>query len=111
MENLDAQAETVRSARAIAGDKPIAVSPITLRRRVNFHAAGDPPPTPPGELPDSVDVRQAALFGAAWTAGSVKYLSEAGAAVGHVLRDHWLARRRGAGRRPRAAGALRLTRR
>jgi hypothetical protein len=79
MENLDAQAETVRSARAIAGDKPIAVSPITLRRRVNFHAAGDPPPTPPGELPDSVDGRQAALFGAAWTAGSVKYLSEAGA--------------------------------
>jgi D-apionolactonase len=79
MENLDAQAETVRSARAIAGDKPVAVSPITLRRRVNFHAAGDPPATPAGELPDSVDVRQAALFGAAWTAGSVKYLSEAGA--------------------------------
>lgn len=79
MENLDAQAETVRSARAIAGDKTVAVSPVTLRRRVNFHAAGDPPPTPPGELPDSVDVRQAALFGAAWTAGSVKYLSEAGA--------------------------------
>ena len=79
MENLDAQAETVRSARAIAGDKPVAVSPITLRRRVNFHAAGDPPPTPPGELPDSVDVRQAALFGAAWTTGSVKYVSEAGA--------------------------------
>jgi D-apionolactonase len=46
---------------------------------VNFHAAGNPPPTPPGELPDSVDVRQAALFGAAWTAGSLKYLSEAGA--------------------------------
>jgi hypothetical protein len=79
MENLDAQAETVRSARAIAGDKPVAVSPVTMRRRVNFHAAGDPPATPPGELPDSVDVRQAALFGAAWTAGSVKYLSEAGA--------------------------------
>jgi D-apionolactonase len=79
MENLDAQAETVRSARAIAGDKPVAVSPVTLRRRVNFHAAGDPPPTPAGELPDSVDVRQSALFGAAWTAGSVKYVSEAGA--------------------------------
>ena len=79
MENLDAQAETVRSARAIAGDKPVCVSPITLRQRVNFHAAGDPPPTTPGELPDSVDVRQAALFGAVWTAGSVKYLSEAGA--------------------------------
>jgi D-apionolactonase len=79
MENLDAQAETVRSARAIAGDKPIAVSPITLRRRVNFHAAGEAPPTQPGELPDSVDVRQAALFGAAWTVGSAKYVCEAGA--------------------------------
>jgi hypothetical protein len=79
MENLDAQGETVRSAHAIAGGKPVTVSPVTLRRRVNFHAAGDPPPTPPGELPDSVDVRQSALFGAAWTAGSVKYLAESGA--------------------------------
>jgi hypothetical protein len=80
MENLDAQAETVRSARAVADGKPVAVSPVTLRRRINFHAAGEPPPTPPGQLPDSVDTRQAALFGAAWTAGSVKYMSESGAA-------------------------------
>jgi hypothetical protein len=79
MENLDAQAETVRSARSVGGDKPVAVSPITLRRRVNFHAGGDPLPTPPGELPDSVDVRQSALFGAAWTAGSLKYVCESGA--------------------------------
>jgi D-apionolactonase len=80
VENLDAQAETVRSARAIAGEKPVVVSPVTLRRRVNFHAAGEPPPTPPGELPDSVDARQSSLLGAAWTAGSLKYLAEAGAA-------------------------------
>lgn len=79
IENLDAQAETVRSALAIAQGKPVAVSPITMRRRINFHAAGDPPPTPPGELPDSVDVRQSSLFGCAWTAGSLKYMSEAGA--------------------------------
>lgn len=79
MENLDAQAETVRSAHTLAGGKAVIVSPITLRRRVNFHAAGDPPPTPPGELPDSVDVRQSALYGGAWTAGSLKYVSEAGA--------------------------------
>lgn len=79
MENLDAQAETVRGAHALAGAKEVVVSPVTMRRRVNFHAAGDPLPTPPGELPDSVDVRQSALFGGAWTAGSVKYLSEAGA--------------------------------
>ncbi|MCY7303365.1 MAG: hypothetical protein LH654_10120 [Thermoleophilia bacterium] len=81
VENLDAQAETVRSARAVASDKPITVSPITMRRRYNFHAAGDPPPTPAGALPDSVDVRQSSLFGAAWTAGSLKYISEAGAAT------------------------------
>ena len=79
VENLDAQAETVRSARTLAGDKPVVISPITMRRRVNFHAAGDPPPDAPGELPDSVDVRQSALLGAAWTAGSIKYLAEAGA--------------------------------
>ena len=79
MENLDAQAETVRSAHALAGGKEVVVSPVTMRRRVNFHAAGDRPPPPPGELPDSVDVRQLALFGGAWTAGSAKYLSEAGA--------------------------------
>ena len=81
MENLDAQGETVRSAHALAGGKDVVVSPVTMRRRVNFHAAGDPPPTPPGELPDSVDVRQSALFGGAWTAGSVKYLSETGASA------------------------------
>jgi hypothetical protein len=79
VENLDAQAETVRSARAIAGHKAVVVSPITMRRRLNFHAAGDPPPDVPGELPDSVDVRQSSLLGAAWTAGSVKYVAEAGA--------------------------------
>ena len=78
VENLDAQGENVRSARAIAEEKPVIVSPITLRRRVNFYAAGDPPPTAPGELPDSVDVRQSSLYGAAWTAGSLKYMSESG---------------------------------
>ncbi len=81
MENLDAQAETVRSAHALAGGRAVVVSPVTMRRRVNFHAAGDPPPTPAGELPDAVDVRQSALFGGAWTAGSVKYLAEAGAST------------------------------
>jgi hypothetical protein len=79
VENLDAQAETIRSALVLAAGKPVVVSPITLRRRVNFHAAENPPPTPPGELPDCVDVRQSSLLGAAWTAGSLKYVCEAGA--------------------------------
>jgi D-apionolactonase len=79
IENLDAQGENVRSAHALAEGKPIHVSPVTIRRRVNFHAAAPDPEPGPGELPDAVDVRQASLLGAAWTVGSVKYLSEAGA--------------------------------
>jgi hypothetical protein len=79
IENLDAQGENVASAHALAGGKPIHVSPVTIRRRVNFHAAVPDPEPGPGELPDAVDVRQSSLYGAAWTVGSVKYLSEAGA--------------------------------
>lgn len=78
VENLDAQGENVRGAQVIVGRKQVIVSPVTLRRRVNFHAAGDPPSTPPGELPDSVDVRQSSLYGATWTAGSLKYMAESG---------------------------------
>jgi D-apionolactonase len=81
VENLDAQAETVRSALALGEGKPVVVSPITIRRRVNFHATAVEPEAPPGELPDAVDVRQPSLLGAAWTAGSLKYVSEAGASA------------------------------
>lgn len=79
VENLDAQGENVRSALALAAGKPVIVSPVTLRRRVNFHAAEPEREPAPGELPDAVDVRQPSLLGAAWTVGSLKYLSEAGA--------------------------------
>jgi D-apionolactonase len=80
VENLDAQAQNVRSARALAPDKRIVVSPITIRRRVNFHATGPEPEPRPAELPDSVDGRQSSLLGGAWTAGSLKYMCEAGPA-------------------------------
>jgi D-apionolactonase len=78
IENLDAQGENVRSAHALASGKSIHVSPVTIRRRVNFHASAPDPEPAPGELPDAVDVRQSSLYGAAWTVGSVKYLAEAG---------------------------------
>jgi hypothetical protein len=80
VENLDAQGENVRSAKALAPGKAVVVSPITIRRRVNFHAAVPDPPPAAGELPDAVDVRQASLLGGAWTAGSLKYVCESGAA-------------------------------
>lgn len=78
-ETLEAQGETVKSARAFAGDRPVIVSPITLKRRYNPHATEAEAERAPGELPDAVDPRQMSLFGAAWTAGSIKYLAESGA--------------------------------
>lgn len=77
IENLEAQADVVRSARALCGDRPIVISPITFIGRDGPYAAGPPEP---GALPGNVDVRQASLFGAGWTAGSVHYLAESGAA-------------------------------
>ncbi len=63
VENLEAQAQTVASARAFCGGLPIAVSPVTLKPRARQGVE---------------DARQRSLFGAAWTLGSVKYLVESG---------------------------------
>lgn len=78
VETLEAQASTVESARQFVGGLPIAVTPVTLKARFNSDATGPEPELPPGELPAPVDVRQMSLFGAGWTVGSLKYLSESG---------------------------------
>jgi hypothetical protein len=78
VENMTAQPSTVRSTRAISGDLPIVISPITLRARFNADASGPEPPTTPGELPDNVDARQPTAFAAAWTLGSLSHLAQAG---------------------------------
>jgi hypothetical protein len=71
IETLSIQGDTVRSARHFLGEIPIMISPVTLRvQALNRQPA-------PGELPANVDPRQASLFAAAWTLGSVKYLAEA----------------------------------
>jgi hypothetical protein len=69
VENLEAQASTVRTARSFAGDRWIAITPVTLRPR--FIPANGTPVDP--------DPRQSSPFNAAWTLGSIKYLAEAGA--------------------------------
>lgn len=79
IETLEAQAATVASALRLAEGLPVMVSPITFKMRQNYYATGPEPETPPGELPPQVDVRQMSLFGAAWTAGSIKYMAESGA--------------------------------
>ena len=78
-EALEGQSETVNSARAFCGPRPIVVSPVTFKPRFNAVAS-----VPEGELaadtlPSQVDPRQMSLFGAAWTLGSLKRLAESGA--------------------------------
>jgi hypothetical protein len=79
VETLAGSAATVESAREIAGGRPLAVGPITLRPRFNPNATGPAPVPVPGELPPEVDYRQPSLFAAGWTVGSVRHLAEAGA--------------------------------
>jgi D-apionolactonase len=67
---------TIESARQFSADKPIIISPITLKPRFNPVATGPECQTAPGELPPQVDPRQMSLFGACWTLASLKYLVE-----------------------------------
>lgn len=76
VENLDAQADTVRTARSFAAGKAVWVSPVTLKMRYNPNARGPAAEVPEGMLPPNVDARQMSLFGAGWTLGSLKYLAE-----------------------------------
>lgn len=79
IETLEAQASTVESARQFVGGRPLVITPVTLKPRFNPNATGPEPPLGPGELPPQVDLRQMSLFGAGWTAGSLKYLAASGA--------------------------------
>lgn len=90
-ETLEAQAETVKSAHTFSAGRPVIVSPITLKRRYNPHAIVAEAENALDELPDTVDPRQMSLFGAAWTAGSMKYLAEGDAAsVTYYETTGWL---------------------
>jgi hypothetical protein len=63
-QSLEAQPDTVRTARSFVRGKPIHVGPITLR---------------PRDATDPVDPRQPSLFAAAFTLGSISALAQAGA--------------------------------
>ncbi len=78
VENLEAQGATVQKAKHLSGGKPLSITPVTLRPRFSSGATGPEIQPEPDELPPQVDARQASLFAAAWTLGSIKYLAESG---------------------------------
>ncbi len=80
VETLTMQAAVVESARQFTGDTPLAISPITLRPRFNPDATAPPAAPDPAQLPPEVDPRQASLFAAAWTVGSLAALAPTGIA-------------------------------
>lgn len=73
MENLDAQGEVARSARAFSRQSPV-ISPVTLLPRQNPDATS----AEPNKSAPPADARQASWFGAAWTFGSLATLTSAG---------------------------------
>lgn len=75
VETLEAQPDTVATARMIAAELPLIVSPITLRPRFNAVATSREPDPLPNMLPPQVDPRQRSLFAAAWTLGSIAALT------------------------------------
>ena len=79
VETLPIHADAVNSTRAFAGNRPLIVGPITLAPQLLDGV--DQPGGPPmgGPLPTCVDPRQVEPLTAAWTLGSLKYLSESGA--------------------------------
>jgi hypothetical protein len=77
VENLAGQQDTVLTARLFPEEKPVCVSPVTLKSRFNIAATSvETRDRGPKTLPASVDQRQPSLFCAGWTLGSFKYLAE-----------------------------------
>lgn len=77
VETIPVIGETVRSARRFSPVEQIAVTPVTFKIRWNPDATAPDPPTPAGQLPRRVDVRQMSLFGAGWTVGALASLAGA----------------------------------
>jgi hypothetical protein len=79
IEAIAAQRDTVESASALAGGRPVIVSAVTLKPPFNQAATEAEGPGDPNRLPAAVDPRQMSLFAAAWTAGSLHSLAAGGA--------------------------------
>ena len=79
VENLQAQYYSVTSAQKFAGNRKIFISPVNIQRRFNANTSFVELPWSGPGLPPQADSRMMSLFGACWTAISIKYLCQAGA--------------------------------
>lgn len=79
IEAIEGQGHTVATARSCCGELSISISGVTLKPPFNQAATEEELPQDPNELPAAVDPRQASLFAAAWTVGSVHALASTGA--------------------------------
>jgi hypothetical protein len=77
-ENLEGQKYSIRSAQRLAGRKGIVISPVNIQRRFNANKRYIDNPHSGHEKPLRIDSRLMSLFGACWTAISLKYLCENG---------------------------------
>lgn len=78
LETIEALPVTVRTAAALAGGRPVAVGPISLRQLFNPDLLGPQLPPRPGGLSARYDGRQPGAFAAAWTFGAAAALANTG---------------------------------
>lgn len=78
VENLNAISYTAESARNLSAGKGIWISPVNLQRRFNANIENFEHQIKDNSIPPQVDSRIMSLFGACWTAGSLKNICESG---------------------------------
>jgi D-apionolactonase len=78
IENLKAQTYTAECAGQFAKGREIWISPVNIKRRFNAAITNFELPSSGAAFPSQADSRLMSLFGACWTAGSLKYLCESG---------------------------------
>lgn len=88
IEALEAQGDTVTTARGYCGSVPLFISSVTLKPPFNQAATEEETAAGADELPGNVDPRQMSLFAAAWTVGSLRSLTEGGAAAVTYYETH-----------------------
>ena len=78
IETLPILAQMAENAHHFMDGIPVAVTPVSLKPRLAPLTYSDEPDRLGESLPSWADVRQTSLFGAGWTLGTLKYLSQGG---------------------------------